>query len=250
MEKSLYVYVDQLNKGRVAPGSEPRHTTIRDPRFVEEQQARSRRIAQWYRRRGITPLRGETGVRTVRTVRQNPAEVVADVALHSAFYYEKGGMTHREDVVESERLTFVREKGGWEIVTVEHRVPERSGIRKLVESDPAVRLSQWGEVLPVPRPSQPLLNRRVLGGAGRESAVRYRREEAAAYADRWWKDGNPEFEIFEVDCTNYVSQCLFAGERLSTILVKEKRAGGTRAITVPRNGGASAGRSRTACSAI
>lgn len=60
-KKSLYVYVDQLNKGRVAPGAEPRHTSIRDPRFLDEQRARSRRIAQWYSRRGITPLRGRRG---------------------------------------------------------------------------------------------------------------------------------------------------------------------------------------------
>ena len=45
----------------------------------------------------------------------------------------------------------------------------------------------------------------MLCGRGR------RREDAAAYADRWWQEGNPEFETFAVDCTNYVSQCLFAG---------------------------------------
>ncbi|NQX48824.1 amidase domain-containing protein [Paenibacillus tritici] len=210
-KKSLYVYVDQLNKGRVAPGTAPRNTTIRDPRYLDEQKARSRRIAQWYSRRGVTPLRGETGVRTIRTVRQTSVEVVADVALHSAFYYEKGGMTHREDVVESERLTFARVKGGWEVVSVERSVPERNAVRTFVETEPAVRMSQWGEVLTVPQPSPPLLNRRVMRGASGNREVRYRREEAAAYADLWWKEGNPEFEIFEVDCTNYVSQCLFAG---------------------------------------
>lgn len=88
-------------------------------------------------------------MRTIRTVRESPAEVVADVALHSAFYYEKGGMTHREDVVESERLTFEREKGGWEIVNVERRVPERSGVRKVVEKDPSLRLSEWGRRCPI-----------------------------------------------------------------------------------------------------
>ncbi|MNO38835.1 putative amidase domain protein [compost metagenome] len=31
------------------------------------------------------------------------------------------------------------------------------------------------------------------------------------YADRWWDSFNPEFSAFEVDCTNYISQCLFAG---------------------------------------
>ncbi|MNE91326.1 hypothetical protein D3C80_1889260 [compost metagenome] len=40
------------------------------------------------------------------------------------------------------------------------------------------------------------------------------------------------------------------GERLSTILVKEKRAGGTKATMEPRNGGASAGLCRTVLGGI
>lgn len=39
----------------------------------------------------------------------------------------------------------------------------------------------------------------------------YDRREAVKYAEYWWNDYNPEFEMFAVDCTNYVSQCLLAG---------------------------------------
>jgi len=39
----------------------------------------------------------------------------------------------------------------------------------------------------------------------------YDRLTAVKYADRWWNSYNPEFITFDVDCTNYVSQCLFAG---------------------------------------
>ncbi|MFC4619012.1 amidase domain-containing protein [Camelliibacillus cellulosilyticus] len=39
----------------------------------------------------------------------------------------------------------------------------------------------------------------------------YDRLSAVKYADRWWNQGNPEFQMFDVDCTNYVSQCLNAG---------------------------------------
>lgn len=210
-KKSLYGYVDQVNKGRVAPASAPRNTAVKDTRYLKAQGERSRRIAEWYDWRGITPLRSETGVRTLRTVRQNSGEVIADVALHSALYYEKGGITHREDKIESERLTFVRTGKSWEIVNIERSVPERNSLRKAGEMEPALRMSEWGEVLPAPRPSQPLLSRKVLRSISGAKEVRYRRDEAAAYADRWWKDGNPEFEVFDVDCTNYVSQCLFAG---------------------------------------
>ena len=39
----------------------------------------------------------------------------------------------------------------------------------------------------------------------------YERQKAVAYANRWWNDYHPAFPRFTVDCTNYVSQCLFAG---------------------------------------
>lgn len=42
-------------------------------------------------------------------------------------------------------------------------------------------------------------------------ATRYDRQKAVEYAERWWNDYNPQFRNFDVDCTNYISQCLWAG---------------------------------------
>lgn len=39
----------------------------------------------------------------------------------------------------------------------------------------------------------------------------YDRMRAVQYAERWWNDYSPDFPKFEVDCTNYVSQCMYAG---------------------------------------
>ncbi|WP_339252098.1 amidase domain-containing protein [Sporosarcina sp. FSL W8-0480] len=39
----------------------------------------------------------------------------------------------------------------------------------------------------------------------------YNREAAVRYADQWWNGRNPAFPSFDVDCTNYISQCLLAG---------------------------------------
>ncbi|WP_026905602.1 amidase domain-containing protein [Paucisalibacillus globulus] len=39
----------------------------------------------------------------------------------------------------------------------------------------------------------------------------YDRRAAVQYAERWWNSYNPEYHKFEVDCTNYISQCLRAG---------------------------------------
>jgi hypothetical protein len=39
----------------------------------------------------------------------------------------------------------------------------------------------------------------------------YDRLAAVQYAERWWNTHNPKFKNFDVNCTNYVSQCLHAG---------------------------------------
>lgn len=39
----------------------------------------------------------------------------------------------------------------------------------------------------------------------------YNRIKAIEYANKWWNSHNPRFRVFEDDCTNYVSQCLWAG---------------------------------------
>lgn len=44
------------------------------------------------------------------------------------------------------------------------------------------------------------------------ASFRYNRLKAVQYAERWWNDYNPAYKKFEVDCTNYISQCLHAGE--------------------------------------
>jgi hypothetical protein len=48
-------------------------------------------------------------------------------------------------------------------------------------------------------------------GEGNQERFSYNRHAAVQYAERWWNSYNPEFRKFDVDCTNYVSQCLYAG---------------------------------------
>ncbi|WP_071459001.1 amidase domain-containing protein [Bacillus massilinigeriensis] len=49
----------------------------------------------------------------------------------------------------------------------------------------------------------------------RERAIKgrqkYNRLKAVQYAERWWNENNPAFFSFGDDCTNYISQCLYAG---------------------------------------
>lgn len=42
-------------------------------------------------------------------------------------------------------------------------------------------------------------------------SYRYDRMKAVQYAERWWNEFNPQYYKFTDDCTNYISQCLHAG---------------------------------------
>ncbi|GLB58641.1 amidase domain-containing protein [Cytobacillus sp. NCCP-133] len=48
---------------------------------------------------------------------------------------------------------------------------------------------------------------------GEEERVEYKydRMKAVQYAEKWWNSYNPAYKKFEVDCTNYISQCLHVG---------------------------------------
>lgn len=39
----------------------------------------------------------------------------------------------------------------------------------------------------------------------------FNRLQAVRYAERWWGSHNPEYKLFENDCSNFISQCLRAG---------------------------------------
>jgi hypothetical protein len=39
----------------------------------------------------------------------------------------------------------------------------------------------------------------------------YNRQAAVEYAERYWLEPNPEYAYFDVDCTNFISQCVHAG---------------------------------------
>jgi len=46
---------------------------------------------------------------------------------------------------------------------------------------------------------------------GERLFYQYDRAQAVRYAEMWWNRHNPAFPSFDVDCTNFVSQCLYAG---------------------------------------
>jgi hypothetical protein len=53
--------------------------------------------------------------------------------------------------------------------------------------------------------------RQAAGENGERLSYQYNRLKAVQYAERWWNSYNPAYKKFEVDCTNFISQCLHVG---------------------------------------
>ncbi|WJE16684.1 amidase domain-containing protein [Halobacillus sp. ACCC02827] len=110
-------------------------------------------------------------------------EVCLDYLLHVSMLVKDGPRTYLEEGIYEGRSRF--SKGEW----LDHRIrTERPGTDSLTS---ALEFSHSRE--------------------REESRFTYDRRAAVRYADRWWDSYNPAYRHFDVDCTNYVSQCLRAG---------------------------------------
>ncbi|MFX3624761.1 MAG: amidase domain-containing protein [Ectobacillus sp.] len=64
-----------------------------------------------------------------------------------------------------------------------------------------------------PESTEPL-ERETAKGKGKGGLIpfKYNRLAAVKYAEAWWNGRNPQYMNFQDNCTNFVSQCLHAGE--------------------------------------
>jgi hypothetical protein len=105
--------------------------------------------------------------------------------VHFQYLIQQGSHIYLEEEVENRQAEFYKGKlvHDNEIITV-----QLEGIRETYQS--------------IEEPVQ-----REERGSG----FHYNRLKAVQYAERYWNDYNPAFKKFDVDCTNYISQCLHAG---------------------------------------
>ena len=144
--------------------------------------------------------------------REAEREVVVDIEMRKRLRVSTRGVRHEEERAEREQVTLRRgADGAW---TVARAVPlgREDGPETGWNPGDAAFLRRADVRLR----AAPYLNERLLSGAVRPSAGtrsgrKYDREAAREYADRHWNEPNAQFIRFDVDCTNYVSQCLYAG---------------------------------------
>lgn len=210
-KSAVHRYVSLYNQAEANQHAAVLTDYVTDTEHCERLRCRLERLRERDLLRGALPAGSETKAELIR-VNDSASEVSVLVRLHIKRRMEQSGRFYMEERSEFERLWLGLSGGAWDILRVEPIISERRP-RFGTATDYWMTVDDHSELFgDLSSPSTPYLNYDLLQQfKHRPSGIRYRRDLVAAYADRWWNEGNPAYELFEVNCTNYVSQCIFAG---------------------------------------
>ncbi|RTE05839.1 amidase domain-containing protein [Paenibacillus whitsoniae] len=208
---ALYNYIHAKNQAELEGSAALLDAYVSDHDFVRKQDLRIRRLRDSFLERDARLLRGETKLR-LQGAKESPWGIVADVRLHRFLDYRIGSAEGREERIETERVRIERRDGGWLV----HNAEALQGERGRSGRADGIQIPVYDPFGSPQRtaPSVPYIHPSIRNSRAQESATRktiYNRPRAVQYAETWWQTPNPRYEYFEVDCTNFVSQCLFAG---------------------------------------
>ncbi|GIP41088.1 hypothetical protein J31TS4_43680 [Paenibacillus sp. J31TS4] len=207
----IYRYADERSRMEIDYRLDRLAAVVRDDQYLDRLAGQLERLRAVRLERGWRAIRHEIRVRVKESgdgVRTDEAAV--QLELHHRFRYESRSREQLEEWIEHERVVLAKAPGGWYIDRIEQ--PEAAPVWPdvVIEEGPGL-IRQQGEGVRAAQARRPLLSRDVFGQEELRAGTHYNRTQVAAYADAHWNDPNPAFLHFEVDCTNYVSQCVFAG---------------------------------------
>lgn len=221
MDWKTALYDFMHNRNETEADYDPSHAAagVTDERFLEAERLRQERRRELGRSRGLSPLRCETRLKLLGA-RSAEGTVWVDVDWNRLTHYRIGQRLHREERMVRERIGLSQRGGRWIVRQVDTVQPDEAAAQSLVSvscmlqagggdapSDPSRRTD-------CSRPSSFFSRDLVMSPASANDIRRipFYRERARHYAELWWSSANPKYLKFDVDCANFVSQCLFAGE--------------------------------------
>ena len=209
-KSAVYEYVYRRNRQELEYDTESLAPFVRDDAHLRRLAARLKRLKAVNRSRGVVPVRSETGLK-IGNVDSDGPRLTVDLILRRNVEYDLGSRRHGEERIERERLELVRHGADWIIARVEPEVPERQEPESSAEA--AIVVPEHADIDEQGVRTRPYLNQQLFSRRPDASprAGTYDRRKAKQYADTWWNGANPEYVHMGVDCTNFVSQCLFAG---------------------------------------
>ncbi|MDI3258035.1 MAG: amidase domain-containing protein [Kyrpidia sp.] len=139
----------------------------------------------------------EAGLR--RSEESGTTKLLVDVSEHVRLLYRIGNDVGEERRIYPWRLTIVSTDLGW-------KVAEERALNDAERAGWAIPSGEPPDRVPGLSPGRWRERWRKLF-----TFRRFDRLQAFKYAELWWDGYNPRFRAFRVDCTNFVSQCLWHG---------------------------------------
>jgi hypothetical protein len=177
-----------------------------EDRLAQREIHRLRRTQEQQKDRGIKHAKSEIRIKPLN-IEQKADDVNVKLNLYQSFTYQLKAETVKEERCE-QRYFKLRDQGGkWKVV-------DEDGVREglpFEQKELPLWIGRPSNPLPARIASMPLINQEMLRQSSYSRARAYERHKAVRYADAWWNSYNPDYREFSVDCTNYVSQSLFAG---------------------------------------
>ncbi|MBJ6362795.1 amidase domain-containing protein [Paenibacillus sp. GCM10012307] len=200
-------YVRLLNQAEIEHAGLPLKEAAADQEHLQRLDKRLARTADRDRQRLAASVKHEARASLIR-VQEFGNEASMLLRCEHTRTLNQQGSVYVEERRDYERIWLQHDGSRWQITRIEPVVAER----RPRFGGAGLSLRQDEPFFPAKAPGLPYLNHNLLRNFSHESARGlYHRDLAVAYADRWWDTANPEYEEFEVNCTNYISQCLFAG---------------------------------------
>jgi len=212
---AVHEYVKCVSEAEIDMTAGPLTAVAEDDTHLGRLETRLKRMREREHRRGAFPERQEARA-VLLGFREEGRTAAVRLQLHLKRSLSFGEASYTEEKLEIERIRLELRNGVWRVTGIEPEIAERRreppGPAAPPDPDPEETAGRSGQEQDEPAIPLPYINGRLLPHFQKMRAgIPYRRDLAAAYADRWWNEPNPAYEKFEVNCTNYVSQCLFAG---------------------------------------
>lgn len=144
---------------------------------------------KFIKKKGLAKARGSEIVKVKgfgKIVSDNGREL--SYKLHMKYLYNQAGFLYLEEEMENRVAVIDNEK-----IISDEEVSWPAGLQEVPEIT-EITEGLWND------------------DARERVPFHYNRLQAVQYAERWWNENNPAFKSFPVDCTNFVSQCLYAGD--------------------------------------
>ncbi|MCL6458163.1 MAG: amidase domain-containing protein [Gorillibacterium sp.] len=183
---------------------------IEDEQYHFMQKERMARLNQLHYLRRVEPVRRELRLRILHA-RRVGEELEVVIGLHGGFEYRCNGQFHREEKKETETLILASRRGRWSIAAVHQLELDGTLEAEAFVSDTTEQPVATEGPTRIGALTTSLAEDRTGRFIQPVRAIPYNRKRAAEYADRYWEAGNPAYLEFAVNCSNYVSQCIFAG---------------------------------------